>query len=131
MPTFGDRIAKVRRVTGLNQTDIADMCDVSRDAVANWEAGKTSPPRTKLFAYAQAIAKGTGAPVGYLLDAPDEVVNVLARRDRASRWKCDGCGGTVPGGCKCPGPMAGASTPSAPFHPPTSGLTLDPALVPV
>ena len=41
--TLGERLKMYRTQKGLSQEKIADMLDVSRQAVTKWEAGQTTP----------------------------------------------------------------------------------------
>lgn len=132
--TWGDRVAKARRLAALDQRDIARACAVGHQTVSNWENGNTAPPQTKLLAYAGAISDATGAPMTWLLAVDQNGLEELIER-RASSWKCDGCGGTIPGGCKCAGGPAvlasggpGDSDDGLSFHPVVVGHEMDPAL---
>lgn len=36
---FGDKLQNLRKAKGLSQEDLAEKCDVSRQAVSKWETG--------------------------------------------------------------------------------------------
>ena len=50
--TLGDRLKMYRTQKGVSQEKIAEMLDVSRQAVTKWEAGQTTPSSDNLIALA-------------------------------------------------------------------------------
>ena len=48
--TFADNLVRLRREKGFSQEQLADLMDVSRQAVSKWEAGQTMPDLPKLVA---------------------------------------------------------------------------------
>ena len=66
--TFAQVLTQLRREKGLSQEQLADLMDVSRQAVSKWEAGQSMPDLTRLVALAELF--------GVSLDA-------LVRPDRA------------------------------------------------
>jgi transcriptional regulator with XRE-family HTH domain len=52
--TLTDRLRKAREYRGLEQTELADLMGVSRRTVVNYEAGRTTPRRPQLIAWAFA-----------------------------------------------------------------------------
>lgn len=50
---LGNNIAELRRQTGLTQEQLAEKCEVSRQAVTKWEAGISEPSIEKLIKLAQ------------------------------------------------------------------------------
>ena len=46
--TFADNLVRLRREKGFSQEQLADLMDVSRQAVSKWEAGQTMPDLPKL-----------------------------------------------------------------------------------
>lgn len=50
--TLGERLKTYRTQKGLSQEKIAEMLDVSRQAVTKWEAGQTTPSSDNLIALA-------------------------------------------------------------------------------
>ena len=51
----GDRIREARRAKDLSQEKLAEILDVSSQAVSNWEAGKSMPDTDRLAALAKAL----------------------------------------------------------------------------
>ncbi|WP_375537680.1 helix-turn-helix domain-containing protein [Curtobacterium sp. MCBD17_032] len=43
--SFGERVRKVRRETGMTQAEFAEKLGVGRQAYAAWEVDKNTPPR--------------------------------------------------------------------------------------
>lgn len=66
--TFAQVLTQLRREKGFSQEQLADLMDVSRQAVSKWEAGQSMPDLTRLVALAELF--------GVSLDA-------LVRPDRA------------------------------------------------
>lgn len=50
---FAERLFQLRRERGYSQEQLADMLDISRQAVSKWEAGQTMPDLPKLIALAE------------------------------------------------------------------------------
>lgn len=73
--TIGERIAKCRKEKNLSQEYIADLLDVSRQAVSKWETNQTEPDTSNLI----ELARIFGVSVEYLAngeEAPQKVVYV-------------------------------------------------------
>ena len=51
--TIGERIAKCRKEKNLSQEYIAELLDVSRQAVSKWENGMSDPSTSNLLALAK------------------------------------------------------------------------------
>lgn len=51
--TIGERLKMYRTKKGLSQEKIAEMLDISRQAVTKWEAGQTTPSSDNLIALAK------------------------------------------------------------------------------
>ena len=47
---FSEKLQKLRKENKLSQEQLADMLDVSRQAVSKWESGQTYPEMDKLLA---------------------------------------------------------------------------------
>lgn len=47
---FGERLRQLRKTRHQTQTDIARICGVSREAVSQWEKGKTDPSCSNVIA---------------------------------------------------------------------------------
>ncbi len=82
--SFARALAQGRRARGLSQQQIADLCGVSRAAVAQWEAASTVPDPARW----RALADGLGLDVAGLLGAsaarPGTVAGAAAPADAAS-----------------------------------------------
>ncbi len=48
-------LAEKRTALGLTRVEVGDQCGVSKQAVANWEAGKRMPIAANLFMWAAAL----------------------------------------------------------------------------
>ena len=73
--TIGERIAKCRKEKNLSQEYIAELLDVSRQAVSKWETNQTEPDTGNLI----QLARIFGVSVEYLAngeEAPPKVVYV-------------------------------------------------------
>jgi len=73
--TIGERIAKCRKEKNLSQEYIAELLDVSRQAVSKWETNQTEPSTSNLI----SLAKIFGVNVEYLTNGektPQKVVYV-------------------------------------------------------
>ena len=53
--TFGENLIKLRARSGLSQSDLAEKCCVTRQAVSNWERGKSLPDIETLTVIAAAL----------------------------------------------------------------------------
>lgn len=62
--TLGDKIAKARRVAGLEQAEVAAKVGVSRALVGQWENDRSEPRATQLAVLADLF----GQPVGWFLN---------------------------------------------------------------
>jgi transcriptional regulator with XRE-family HTH domain len=60
--TVGHRIRIAREYAGLEQGQLAELADMSRTTVVNYEAGHRQPRRL----YLRSIAQATGVDVGWL-----------------------------------------------------------------
>lgn len=49
---IGDRMRKARRSTGATMAEIADVLNVSRQTIHDWENGRRRPSKIAVFAYA-------------------------------------------------------------------------------
>ena len=46
--TIGERITELRRAAGLSQEQLAELLEVSRQAISKWETGQTQPEADRL-----------------------------------------------------------------------------------
>ena len=61
--TLGEKLQTLRRSRGLSQEQLAEILEVSRQAVSKWENGTSDPSTSNLC----ALAKLYGIPVEELL----------------------------------------------------------------
>ena len=45
---FSEQLSKLRKEANMTQEDLAEKCDVSRQAVAKWESGESLPDIYKI-----------------------------------------------------------------------------------
>lgn len=62
-----ERLYEERRKKGYSQEELANLCNVSRQAVSKWESGQSLPDSDKLVALSRAL----GVSIDYLLDNED------------------------------------------------------------
>ena len=79
--TLGKRIAALRKQKDLRQDDIAQLLDVSPQAVSKWENDQTCPDIGLLPKLAQIL----GVPPAELLSGKQELQEV-----RVARYGCTG-----------------------------------------
>lgn len=69
--SFADNLRLIRKEKGLTQEELAEMLQVSRQAVSKWEAGSGYPETDKLL----AISKKLNVSLDYLMDNEPQKVN--------------------------------------------------------
>ena len=52
---FKDNLVQLRKINGLTQEELAEKIGVSRQAIAKWEAGETSPDLEQARLLAQTL----------------------------------------------------------------------------
>ena len=62
--TLGERLKMYRTQKGLSQEKIAEMPDVSRQAVTKWETGQTTPSSDNLIALANLFDVSLDEQIG-------------------------------------------------------------------
>lgn len=62
--SFGNHLKLIRKEKGLTQEQLADVLDVSRQAISKWESDTGYPETDKLL----SIAKNLGVSLDYLMD---------------------------------------------------------------
>ena len=67
-----DKIKELRRKSGKTQSQLGDCLGVTQQAIERWENGRTEPNASMLI----QISKFFGVTVDYLLDVPDESLNI-------------------------------------------------------
>ncbi len=94
--TTGEKIAALRRASGLNQEELAERLGISRQAVSKWEAGMAAPSTEKY----RELSRIFGVSVDELLN-PDttqkqeerkigEISGEPAEQDRHGFWRARG-----------------------------------------
>ena len=83
--SIGERIAELRKERNISQVQLAQMMDVSRQAVSKWENDQTAPDTIKLIQLAEALNTeveylATGVKPVY--ENPPVVVNVVEKVDK-------------------------------------------------
>ena len=53
--TLGERITELRKVSGMNQSDLSKAMNVSRQAVSKWETGQSMPDAANLIRLAELL----------------------------------------------------------------------------
>ena len=67
--TFGEKLQRLRAQAGLSQDQLAELLDVSRQAVSKWERSEAMPEAEKLVRISRQFGVSTdyllfGGPVG-------------------------------------------------------------------
>jgi len=63
-PSFGQRLASVRKARGLSQRDLANITGISNRMIAYYEAQSDRPPATKLATLAEVLKVSTDELLG-------------------------------------------------------------------
>jgi len=63
--TFGERLAKARKDSGLQQSELGEKLGISKSTVAKWETDRGRP--REFMKYVQRWAEETEVPVAFLL----------------------------------------------------------------
>lgn len=53
--SFGERLARLRKIAGMTQGDLADQLDVSMTSVCYWEQDRSRPKQARIEALAAAL----------------------------------------------------------------------------
>ncbi len=75
--TLGERLKMYRTQKGLSQEKIAEMLDVSRQAVTKWEAGQTTPSSDNLIAIANLYDVSLDELIG-----KNEIVSTAGEKEK-------------------------------------------------
>lgn len=83
--SIGERIIALRKERNISQAQLAQMLEVSRQAVSKWENDQTSPDTLKLIKLAEVLNTeveylATGVKPVY--ESPPIVVNVVKKVDK-------------------------------------------------
>ena len=71
---FSDRLKELREEKGLTQMQLAEILNISKSAIANYESGLREPKDNRLW---KKIASYFNVTVDYLMDIPD-IPTILA-----------------------------------------------------
>ena len=74
---FRERLYQLRRQAGLSQEELANIMDVSRQAVQKWESGASKPDMDNLTALADYFNVTLDYLVRGIEDAPTQTVQVV------------------------------------------------------
>ena len=77
MKTIGQNIARLRKQKGITQEQLAEICNVSAQAVSKWENDNSCPDVTLL----KLLARTFGVSVDELLDDGEGPITKLAEAD--------------------------------------------------
>lgn len=88
--TFGEKLQKLRRESGLSQEKLAEQLHVSRQAISKWELGTAAPDTDNIV----RLSKFFQVPLEYLMledcTDPSQVIGGRAQpqapEKRPSRW---------------------------------------------
>ena len=72
---IGKKIQAIRKTRGLSQQQLADLMDVTRSTISNWECGRRSPHLNEL----EELANKLNVTLGYFKESGDEVKELLAK----------------------------------------------------
>ena len=81
--TFGEKLQKLRVREGLSQDRLAELLDVSRQAVSKWERNETMPETERVICISEYFKVTTD----YLLkDGPEQFLPVPRRLPDLEGW---------------------------------------------
>lgn len=72
---FSDRLKELREEKGLTQIQLAEILNISKSAIANYESGLREPKNNRLW---KKIASYFNVTVDYLMDIPDTPIILAA-----------------------------------------------------
>jgi len=75
---YGDTIRKYRIQRGLNQPQLAKMLGVSKNAIPNWEAGRTRPDTN----YIPALCGALGISISTFFGSPARASDLPMKEQR-------------------------------------------------
>lgn len=92
---IGRKIKAIRKTRGLSQQQLADIMNVTRSTISNWECGRRSPHLMELEILANKLGvsleyfKGNGDDIQELLAKASEVFNNknVSSEDKANIYK--------------------------------------------
>jgi transcriptional regulator with XRE-family HTH domain len=72
---IGKKIKAIRKTRGLSQQQLADLMDVTRSTISNWECGRRSPHLNEL----ESLANKLNVTLEYFKASGDDVKELLAK----------------------------------------------------
>ena len=72
---IGKKIQVIRKTRGLNQQQLADLMDVTRSTISNWECGRRHPHINEL----QELSDKLNITLEYFKESGDEVKELIAK----------------------------------------------------
>jgi len=72
---IGKKIKAIRKTRGLSQQQLADLMDVTRSTISNWECGRRSPHLNEL----EELAKKLNVTLQYFKESGDDVKEMIAK----------------------------------------------------
>lgn len=72
---LGKKIKAIRKTRGLSQQQLADLMDVTRSTISNWECGRRSPHLNEL----ESLANKLNVTLEYFKASGDDVKELLAK----------------------------------------------------
>ena len=72
---IGKKIQAIRKTRGLSQQQLADLMDVTRSTISNWECGRRSPHLNEL----ESLANKLNVTLEYFKESGDDVKELLAK----------------------------------------------------
>lgn len=76
---LGPRLKELREAAGMSQTELAKIAGVSRNAVSQWEAGRTQPNSRRLALISRALKVSLDRMMAPSTDTRDRVVELALR----------------------------------------------------
>lgn len=80
--SFGDKLQNLRKTKGLSQEELAEKCDVSRQAVSKWETGLGYPETEKLLILCEILETN----LDYLLRDKSDTLGVGSDQEETSPY---------------------------------------------
>ena len=72
---IGKKIKAIRKTRGLSQQQLADLMDVTRSTISNWECGRRSPHLNEL----EELSNKLNVTLGYFKESGDDVKEMIAK----------------------------------------------------
>lgn len=72
---IGKKIQAIRKTRGLSQQQLADLMEVTRSTISNWECNRRSPHLNEL----EQLAKKLNVTLEYFKESGDDVKEMIAK----------------------------------------------------